>query len=126
MKSLIALPFVALMLMSSQASALCLYITDSYSGIVSGKMEDTAYGPFTITSANGCSNANIDARISALGVGRAPEVYIERQVGGSWKRETFGIGSNASYNGPLGTYRVRVNNDDDVPKAYSGTTRYGR
>lgn len=126
MKSLIAVPFAMLMVMSSQVSAACLYITDSFSGIVSGKQVDTAHGPFKITSANGCSNANIDVRVSALGVGRGPEVYIERQVGGSWKRETFGIGSNATYNGPLGTYRVQVNNDEELPKAYSGTNRYGR
>lgn len=126
MKSLIAVPFAMLMVMSSQVSAACLYITDSYSRIVPGESEQTAYGPFTITSANGCSNANVDVRISALGVGRAPEVYIEREIGASWKRETFGIGSNATYNGPLGTYRVRVKNNEELPKAYSGTARYGR
>lgn len=126
MKSIFAVPFLALALSSFQASAVCLYITDSYSGIVSGGVEQTAYGPFTVTSANGCSNANIDARVSVLGVGRAPETFIERQVGGSWNRVTFGIGANASYNGPLGTYRVRVRNGEELPKAYSGTTRYGR
>ena len=126
MKSLIALPFAVLMVVSSQVFAACLYITDSYTNIVPGGAEQTAYGPFTITSANGCSNANVEARISALGVGRAPEVYIEREIGASWTRETFGIGSNATYNGPLGTYRVRVKNNEELPKAYSGTARYGR
>ncbi len=126
MKSLIALPFAVLVFMSSQVSAACLYITDSFNGIVPGGVEDTAYGPFTITSANGCSNANIDARISPLGVGGPPETFVERQEGSSWHRVTFGIGGNASYNGPLGTYRVRVKNGADLPKAYSGTTRFGR
>lgn len=126
MKSLFAIPFLALALASFQANALCLYITDSYSGVVPGDAVQTAYGPFTITSANGCSNASIDARISALGVGRPPEVYIERQVGDSWKRETFSLSGNASYSGALGTYRVVVKNNDALPKAYSGTTRYGR
>lgn len=126
MKGLIALPLAVLMFVSLQAGAACLYITDSYSGVVPGGVENTAYGPFTITSGNGCSNANIDARVTALGVGSPPETFIERQVGGSWSRVTFGIGGNASYNGPFGTYRVQVKNGGDLPKAYSGTTKYGR
>lgn len=126
MKSLIVLPFVALMLLASQVSALCLYITDSYSGTVEADTEQTAYGPFTITSSNGCSAASIDVSITASGVGRAPEVFIERQIGGTWKRETFGLGTTASHSGPLGIYRVRVGNDGVLPIAYSGTTKYGR
>lgn len=126
MKSLFAIPLLALALMSFQANALCLYITDSFTGIVPGDSEQTAHGPFTVTSSGGCSHANIETRISALGVGRAPELYIERLVSGSWKRETFGISNSASYNGPLGSYRVRVKNNEPLPKAYSGTARYGR
>lgn len=126
MKSLFAIPLLALALMSFQANALCLYITNSFTGIVPGATTQTAYGPFTVTSASGCSNANIDTRVSALGVGRAPDTFIEREVSGTWSQVTFNIGGNASYNGPLGTYRVRVKNGDELPKAYSGTTRYGR
>lgn len=126
MKSFFVLPFLALVLTSFQANALCLYNTESYSGTVSPKSEITANGPFTITSAGGCAGASIDASISSTGAGRAPEIYIEREAAGTWRRETFNLGSNASYSGPHGTYRVRLNNQDAVPKSYSGTVRYGR
>ena len=126
MKSLFAVPFLALALTSLQANALCLYITESFTGIISPDTTETANGPFSITSAGGCAGASINASVSASGAGRAPEIFIERQVGGAWKRETFSIGNNASYSGPHGTYRVRVRNADAAPKSYSGTVRYGR
>lgn len=54
-------------LLSSQVSALCLTITDTYTGIIQPDSEDTGLGPFTITGANGCSSANIDAMVAAAG-----------------------------------------------------------
>jgi hypothetical protein len=126
MKSFFAVPFLALAFVSFQAQAVCLYITDNYSGILPAKTENTVSGPFTITSAGGCAGASIDATVSSSGAGRAPEIYIEREVGGAWVRATFSIGNNASYSGPHGTYRVRLNNQDVVSKFYSGTVRYGR
>lgn len=125
MKSLFAVPFLALALTSFQANALCLYITESFSGIVPPDSTDTANGPFAITSAGGCAGASINATVSA-GAGRTPEIYIERAVGGAWSRVSFSIGSNASFSGPHGTYRVRVKNPEAAPKSYSGTVRYGR
>jgi len=126
MKSLFALPFLALALTSFQASALCLYVTESFGGILPPDSARTANGPFSITSAGGCAGASINATVSAGGAGRAPEVYIEREVGGAWSRVSFGIGSNTSFSGGYGTYRVTVKNSDATPKSYSGTVRYGR
>lgn len=126
MKSLFALPMLMLALVSFQASAACLYIADSFTGIAPPQARIFVYGPFTITPANGCSTANIEARISAAGVGRAPEIYIERQVGASWKRETFNLGGFQSYQGAFGTYRVAVYNGESASKAFSGTVKYGR
>jgi hypothetical protein len=126
MKSLIALPLAVLMFVSFQASALCLNIADSYTGIMQPNDEITVYGPFKITGANGCSAANIDATVSAGGAGSAPAIFIEREVGSSWSRVSFSIGTNASYVGPFGTYRVRLKNETSASKSYSGTVRYGR
>jgi len=127
MKSLTALPFVVLMLMSAQASALCTYITQSYGGIIQPKKEVTAYGPFEVNSANGCLNANVEATVMVSSAGRAPEIYIEGDVGGGvWQRLTYSIGTNAFWVGPFGRYRVTLHNDETTPKAYSGTVRYGR
>lgn len=126
-KSLFALPCLVLMLMSAQASALCLTLTDSYSGIIEPRSEAPAFGPFTISSANGCSNANIDAMVSAADGGRAPQIYIQHQVGGSWKTVVSNpLSAYASWRGPLGTYRVMLNNPEAVSKAYWGTVRFGR
>jgi hypothetical protein len=126
MKSRIALPLAVLMLVSFQASALCLNITESYTGVIPPKTESTAYGPFSITSANGCSGAGIDAMVSAGGAGKAPEIFIEREIGSFWSRVSFSIGNNASYVGPFGNYRVRLKNEEAAPKSFSGTVRYGR
>lgn len=127
MKSLTALPFVVLMLMSAQASALCTYITQSYGGIIQPGDRITAHGPFEVTSTNGCLNANVDATVMAGGAGRAPKIYIEGEVGvGVWSRLTYSLGTNASWVGPFGRYRVTLHNDETTPKAYSGTVRYGR
>jgi hypothetical protein len=126
MKVPFVLPFLALTLASFQASALCLYTTESFVGTIAADTAITANGPFTITSAGGCAGANIDATVSAPGAGKAPVIYIEREVGASWVRATFSIGNIASYSGQYGTYRVRLKNSDAVSKAYSGTVRYGR
>ena len=127
MKSLIALPFAVLMLLSSQVSALCLTLTDNYSGILQPDSEDTALGPFTITGANGCSSANIHAMVSSTGIGRIPQISIEQQVGASWKTVVSNpLSVQATWTGPLGTYRVRVKNPEAVSKSYWGTVRYGR
>lgn len=127
MKGLFALPCLALMLLSAQVSALCLTITDSYSGIIQPESEAVALGPFTITGANGCSNANIDAMVSAAGGGRAPQIYIQQQVGGSWKTVAGNpLTAYASWLGPLGTYRVMLENRETVSKSYWGAVRFGR
>ncbi|WP_338512976.1 hypothetical protein VRB20_12975 [Pseudomonas poae] len=120
MKKLIALPFAVLMLASMQASALCLSINDSYTGTVPPDTEVTAYGPFSITPANGCLTASIEAMVFAGGAGKAPGIFIEREVGSSWKRETYSVGNNASYVGSFGSYRVRVSNDSGVAKPTRG------
>lgn len=126
MKGLFAIPFLALALTSFQANALCLYVTESFSGVLSPNEETTAQGPFSITTAGGCAGASINASVTASGAGNAPRIYIERAIGSTWTRLTFGIGPNASYSGPHGTYRVVVENRENVSKAYSGTVRYGR
>lgn len=126
MKSLIALPCFALMLLSTQVSALCLYITDSYSGLLQPGVETAVYGPFTITSANGCAGATIDVTASTSGGGRAPQLIIQRQSGASWGDVAGSFGSSTSYSGVFGTYRVVMINSGSQVQSYSGTTRYGR
>ncbi|WP_338508837.1 hypothetical protein [Pseudomonas poae] len=81
MKGFIAWPVAALMFVSVQVSALCLNISESYTGVVPSDTEGTAFGPFTIAGDNGCLNANISAMVSAGGAGRAPEIYIQQAVG---------------------------------------------
>lgn len=127
MSRFIALPFAALILVSAQASALCLNISESFSGTVEPETEVTVHGPFVITGSNGCSNANIEAVISAAGAGRAPQISIEREVGSSWTKVAANpLSPRVSWLGPLGTYRVRAHNPDTGLKAFSGTVRYGR
>ena len=125
MKGLIALPCLALMLLSAQVSALCLYISDSYSGLLPPGVETTVYGPFIITSANGCAGATIDASASTGG-GRAPQLIIQKQLGASWQSVATSFGSSASYSGSFGTYRVAMFNSDPDVKSYSGIAKYGR
>lgn len=126
MKGLIALPVAVLMGVSFQASALCLNVSESFSGVIAPGIEETAHGPFTITSSNGCSGANIDALVSPGGAGRAPMISIERESGGGWSKVATSIGSSVSYVGSYGTYRVRLENTVAASKAYSGNVRYGR
>ncbi|WP_139113396.1 hypothetical protein [Pseudomonas sp. 34 E 7] len=127
MNRFVALPFAALMLASVQASALCLNISESFSGTIEPGEHGVANGPFQITGANGCSNANIDAMVSAGGAGRVPQIYIDQQIGNSWKVVAGNpLSASASWLGALGTYRVRLHNPDEVPKSYAGTVRYGR
>ncbi|MCF5041334.1 hypothetical protein GIW79_12785 [Pseudomonas sp. PA-7-1E] len=127
MKRLIALPFSALMVVSVQVSALCLNISESFTGIIGPGGDSVAHGPFTISGANGCSGANINAMVSAGGAGRSPQIYIDQEVGSSWKTVAGNaISANTSWLGTLGTYRVRLHNPDGESKSYSGTVRYGR
>ncbi|NUT75330.1 hypothetical protein HNO86_09775 [Pseudomonas sp. C1C7] len=127
MKMLLAIPFAVLTLAANQASAACIYIQNTYSGIVQANSAVTVQGPFTITGANGCQKANIDSTISALGTGPHPVLVIERLEGSTWKHVDGGINrKTASALGPFGTYRVRHINDHDVPRGYAGTTRFGR
>ena len=126
MKRLIVFPFALLLGLSFQVSALCLYVSESYSGIIEGKTELTAHGPFTITPVNGCSGASIDANVSSGGAGSAPRISIERELGGGWQSVATSIGSSVSHVGGFGTYRVRLDNPDAISKSYSGSVRYGR
>ncbi|MCV4341946.1 hypothetical protein [Pseudomonas capsici] len=124
MKKLMALSIASLMFAATQASALCLNLTDRYSGTVPANSEVIAYGPITITAQNGCSMANIASTISALGAGPAPILYIDRLVGSTWVQVAGNTGKNASTLGQLGTYRIRHVNTYSVSLGYSGTTKY--
>ncbi|WP_139340926.1 hypothetical protein [Pseudomonas sp. KK4] len=126
MKTLLALPLAALILVSGQATAACTYIQNTYSGIVPANSEVIVQGPFTITGSNGCRQANITSTITGLGRGSPPNLVIEKLDGSIWRYADGGNRSNASVLGSLGTYRVRHINNENVPKGYSGTTRYGR
>ncbi|MBZ9784503.1 hypothetical protein K9857_23470 [Pseudomonas sp. REP124] len=127
MKKLLALPFAAaLILATGPASAACTYIQNTYTGIVPAKSSVIVQGPFSITGANRCQKANITSTISASGTGSPPRIVIEKQGGGTWNQVASNNGSSASVLGPFGTYRVLHVNDHDVPRSYSGTTRYGR
>ncbi|AVE03584.1 hypothetical protein [Pseudomonas palleroniana] len=126
MKRFFALVVLATTALSFQASAGCWSITDTYTGIIQPEIEITAYGPFTITAANGCFSANIDATISAVDRGRPPQLTIEREVGSTWQRVAGNTGSNVLFSGEFGSYRVRLKNPDAAPKVYLGTVKYGR
>ncbi|WP_248732519.1 hypothetical protein [Pseudomonas sp. MWU13-2517] len=126
MKRFFALVVLMLAFLSPQAFAGCWAITDTYTGILEGESEKVAYGPFTITSANGCLSANIDASISAVDRGRPPQLSIQQEVGSSWVQVAGNVGSNVLYSGSFGTYRVLIKNPDAAPKVYLGTVKYGR
>ncbi|KAB0481606.1 hypothetical protein [Pseudomonas reinekei] len=126
MKTLLALAFAALMFTTGHASAACVYIQNTYSGIVPANSFVVVQGPFTITGANGCRQANITSTITGLGLGSPPSLVIEKLDGSVWKHIDGGNRSTASTLGALGTYRVRHVNDHNVARGYSGTTRYGR
>lgn len=123
---LAAIPFFAFTAVSLQTSAACMKITNNYSGSMAPNSQAIVYGPFTITHANGCSNANIAASVSATGVGSAPKIYIDSQQGSTWQQVAGDTGNNVSYLGPIGTYRIRQTNTETVSKSYSGSTGYGR
>jgi len=126
MKILLALPFAALILAAGQASAACTYIQNTYSGIVPANSDIIVQGPFTITSANGCRQADISSTISGLGSGLPPSLIIEKLDGSTWRYVDGGNRNTASALGSLGTYRVRHENTHNVARGYAGTTRYGR
>lgn len=126
MKRLFALPVLASVFLSFQVVAGCWSINDTYTGIIEAETKIMGYGPFTITSANGCLSANIDANICAVDRGRPPQLSIELQVGSSWQQVAGNTGSNVLFSGSFGTYRVRLKNPDANPKVYLGTVKYGR
>jgi len=127
MKRIVLCAFFLMAGVSTQVSALCMYMTHNYSGIVAGKTDVTAYGPFAITDSNGCSQASINAKIEAAGSGSPPEIYIDRLQGSAWVQVAgSSVNKNPSHVGPLGTYRIRVKNDSTDGKAYGGNIRYGR
>jgi hypothetical protein len=104
----------------------CIYIQNTYSGIVPANTTVIAQGSFTITSANGCRQANISSTIAGLGAGSPPSLFIDRLDGSTWTEVDGGNRQSVSALGQLGTYRVRHENNHDVARGYSGTTRYGR
>lgn len=126
MKSLIAIPLLVLMFASAQVSAACLYITDSYGGVLQGDAEVLAYGPFSMTAANGCIGATIDVTLSISGGGKGAQMIIQRLIGSSWQSVGGNFGTRSSFSGPHGTYRLLLKNPDDYAKPYSGTLNYGR
>ncbi|RUQ46929.1 hypothetical protein D8M30_10900 [Corynebacterium pseudodiphtheriticum] len=126
MKRFFAFAVLMLAFMSFQAFAGRWSITDTYTGILEGESEKVAYGPFTITSANGGLNANIDATITAVDRGRPPQLSIHKEIGSSWAQVAGNTGSNVLYSGSFGTYRVMIKNPDAAPKVYLGTVKYGR
>ncbi|MCI3944732.1 hypothetical protein BW686_14970 [Pseudomonas syringae] len=129
MKRILILPFVAMSLFSLQASAVCLNIKNTYSGTIAANSEIVAYGPFQITSASGCSSANISSTAAALGTGSAPALYIDKQSGSGWVQVAQStLTGKASYLefGGFGTYRIRHVNTTSAVRAYSGTTAYSR
>jgi hypothetical protein len=126
MKIFLTFSLAGLILAAGQASAACIYIQNSYSGTVPANTEITVQGPFTITSANGCQQANISSTITGLGSGSPPQLFIDRLDGSNWTKVDGGNRQNVSALGRLGTYRVRLKNEHNVAKGYSGITRYGR
>jgi len=126
MKTFFALSLVGLILAAGQASAACINIRNTYTGSVPANSSVIAEGPFTMTTANGCAQANISSTISAVGAGSPPALFIDRLVGSSWTQVGGGTGTTASYLGPVGTYRIRHVNNTVAVKVYSGTTSYGR
>lgn len=121
-KRLFLLPLMALLFLSFQASA-CLIIKDSYSGTMPASSTAIVYGPFTIGAT--CPSANIASTVTALGLGSAPQLFIDNLVGASWIQVAGGTGSAASYLGAPGAYRVRQINNKTVSQVYTGTTSYG-
>lgn len=126
MKRLIAIPVLLLMFASAQVSAACLYITDSYGGVLPASASEQAYGPFSMTFANGCIGATIDVTLSISGGGKGALMSIQRLIGSSWQQVGGNFGTRASFSGPHGTYRLVLVNPDDFAKPYTGTLNYGR
>ncbi|VVM47056.1 hypothetical protein PS662_00585 [Pseudomonas fluorescens] len=125
MKVLIAFSFAGLFL-ASQTSVACTSIRDTYSGTVPANTDVIAQGPFTITGANGCRQANISSTITAVGAGSPPDLYIDKLTDSTWTKVAGGTGNTASVLGTLGTYRIRHSNTLTVDRQYSGSTRYSR
>jgi len=126
MKTLFSLSLASLILASTQASAACISILNTYNGSAPANTDVIAEGPFTINATNGCQQANISSTITAVGAGSPPKLYIDRLTGTTWTEVAGGSGNTASVLGPLGTYRIRHSNKLNVDRQYSGTTRYAR
>lgn len=126
MKRFFALSVLAWVFLSFQVSAGCWSITDTYTGIIEADSEKIAYGPFAITSANGCLSANIDVTLSAVDRGRPPQLILQQAAGASWNQVAGNTGSNVLYSGPFGSYRVIIKKPDATSKVYLGTVKYGR
>ncbi|MVV48745.1 hypothetical protein EJA72_10890 [Pseudomonas sp. PB120] len=126
MKTFFALSLTSLILATGEASAACTNITNTYSGTVPANSYVIAQGPFTVTGANGCRQANISSTIAPIGAGAPPKLFIDRLTGSAWTEVSGGTGRTASALGQLGTYRVRHVNNLNVSRQYSGTTRYGK
>jgi hypothetical protein len=126
MKILTAFSLAGMLFAINHASAACTNIRDTYSGTVPANSTAIAYGPFNISSANGCRQANIQSTITAVGAGSPPKLYIDRLTGSTWTQVAGGTGNTASILGQLGTYRILHKNESSIDKQYSGTTRYSR
>jgi hypothetical protein len=81
MKILTAFSLAGMLLAINHASAACTNIRDTYSGTVPANSFVIAQGPFNITSANGCRQANIQSTISAVGAGSPPKLFIDKLTG---------------------------------------------
>lgn len=126
MKRLIAIPVMMLIFACAQVSAACLYITDSYGGVLQANASEQAYAPFSMTAANGCVGATIDVTLNVSGGGKGALMSIQRLIGSSWQQVGGNYGTRASYSGAHGTYRLVLVNPDDFAKPYAGTLKYGR
>lgn len=115
----ILLASLASMTLATQAEAICLNLTDRYSGSIPAESTITAYGPITINSR--CRSVIITATVQPLGSGPAPEMWIERLVNGRWERLAEARGTSASVITTAGTFQVRHKNDFSEPRAYSGS-----
>ncbi|WP_135290489.1 hypothetical protein [Pseudomonas kairouanensis] len=126
MRLFFVIPMLVLFLASAPVSAACLYLTHSYVGILQPKTAEAVYGPFSMTGANGCIGATIDAKLNPTGTGKGIQMVIERLVGSNWLGVTETYGNWALYSGPHGTYRVVLKNTSEVISTYFGTVQYGR
>jgi hypothetical protein len=118
-KTLLASLFT--MTLVSQAEAGCLTLTNQYSGAIPPDSTVTAYGPVTLVNGPGCRSIIIAARVQPLGSGAAPEMWIEKQEEGQWRKVAEAPGTYASVVTTPGTFRIRHFNKHPILRAYSGS-----